>query len=284
MRRRDFITKVGSVIAVTGIASPIDIVPQTRTWWTELGRTGLRVPRLSIGTGTNGWGGSSAQTRLGFSQCVRLLHAAYDAGIAWWDSADQYGSHPHVREALKRYERDKVIITTKTVARSVYQAEKDLQRFLKEMTTDYVDILLLHCLVDPNWNVTMRPVMDCLSRAKEKGLVRALGVSCHDLGALKTAADEPWVDVILARLNYSGVHMDGSPEQIVLVLKKAQSRGKGIYGMKVLGQGQLGSDARKAIEFTFKTGVVSAITIGMVSEREINENSRFVRTLFPDGA
>ncbi|MCS7224077.1 MAG: aldo/keto reductase [Armatimonadetes bacterium] len=284
MKRRKFLSIAGSVIGLDGASQGLDISTSSKNWWTQLGQTGIRVPRLSIGTGTNGWGGSSAQTRLGLASCVRLLHHAYDEGITWWDAADQYGSHRHIREALKRYDRETVVITTKTVARSAQQARQDLDRFLKELGTDYIDILLLHCLVDPNWTITMRPIMEVLTDAKEKGRVRALGVSCHDYDALKAATEEPWVEVILARLNYSGVHMDGSPQQIISLLSKAQSNGKGIYGMKVMGQGQLGSNPERAINFVFHSGVVSAITIGMISEKEIKDNSRRTRSLFPKTA
>ncbi len=257
---------------------------QSKSWWVAFGNTGLLVPRLSIGTGTYGWGGSSAQTRLGFRECVRLLRTAYDYGVAWFDSADQYGSHPHVREALRGLERDKVIITTKTAARTREQARQDIQRFLRELGTDYVDIVLMHCLVDANWTRTMRPVMEALSEAKEQGYVRAVGVSCHSLPALKAAVTDPWVDVILARLNYHGMHMDGKPEEVIPVLQTAVQNGKGVYGMKVVGQGGLTHDPERAIRFVFETGVVYAITIGMVSETEIRQNVTITQTLFPDGA
>ncbi|MFN3422205.1 MAG: aldo/keto reductase, partial [Armatimonadota bacterium] len=115
---------------------------QTRSWWVSLGNTGIAVPRLSIGTGTYGWGGSSAQTRLGFRECVRLLLTAYEHGVTWFDSADQYGSHPHIREVLKSLDREKVVITTKLTSRSKEQAKQDIQRFLRELDTDYIDIVL----------------------------------------------------------------------------------------------------------------------------------------------
>ncbi len=253
---------------------------RTSTWWTNFGNTNLLVPRLSIGTGTYGWGGSSAQTRLGFRECVRLLLTAYEHGIPWFDSADQYGSHHHVREAIKNLDRDKVVITTKTTARTREQARQDVQRFLKELGIDYIDILLMHCLIDGNWTTTMRPVMEALSEAKEKGYVRAVGVSCHSLVALKAAATHPWVEVILARLNYDGIHMDGKPSEVLPVLETAMRNGKGVYAMKVLGQGGLRKGPERAIRFVFELGIPAA-TIGMVSESEIKQNVTIVRQLFP---
>ncbi|MGQ9462748.1 MAG: aldo/keto reductase [Candidatus Fervidibacter sp.] len=253
---------------------------QTKSWWVPFGNTGLIVPRLSIGTGTYGWGGSSAQTRLGFRECVRLLLTSYEYGVAWFDSADQYGSHPHVREALKSLDREKVIVTTKTAARSRGQAAQDTHRFLKELDTDYIDIVLMHCVVDSNWATTMQPVMEALSEAKEQGRIKAVGVSCHSLGALKTAATHPWVDVILARFNYDGMHMDGKPSEVLPVLELAIRNGKGVYAMKVLGQGGLSRSPERAIRFVFESGV-QAVTIGMVGESEIRQNVQIARQLFP---
>ncbi len=262
-------------------ASTIAGEKQTRSWWVPFGNTGILVPRLSFGTGTYGWGGSSAQTRLGFRECVRLLLTAYEHGVTWFDSADQYGSHPHIREVLKSLDREKVIITTKLTARSKEQAKQDIQRFLKELDTDYIDMVLMHCVVDSNWAMTMRPVMDAMSEAKERGYVRAVGVSCHSISALKTAATHPWVDVILARLNYDGMHMDGKPSEVLPVLETAIRNGKGVYAMKVFGQGGLRQNPEKAIRFVFESGILAA-TIGMVSEAELKQNVAIARKLFPE--
>src|SRR5437763_14517418 len=116
-----------------------------------LGKSGITVSRLCIGTGTSGWGGSSNQTRLGFERCVRLLRYAYERGITFWDSADQYGSHRHVREALRAVGREHVVVTTKTTSRRPDDVEADVHRFLKELGAEYLDIALLHCLTEPDW-------------------------------------------------------------------------------------------------------------------------------------
>ena len=121
-----------------------------------------------------------------------MLRAAYDDGINFWETADQYGSHPHVGTALKKVEREKVVILTKSNSNSYEAMKKDLDRFRQELGTDYLDIVLLHAVTDPQWNQNMTGAMEALSEAKEKGIVRAHGVSCHSIGALEAAADEPW--------------------------------------------------------------------------------------------
>src|SRR5512143_929178 len=158
-----------------------------------LGSTGIEVSRMAIGTGTNGWNHSSNQTRqLGINGLADLLKAAYDKGVFFWDSADQYGTHPHLKEALKRVPREKVVILTKTRASTESEMKADLDRFRSELGTDYIDILLLHCMMSDDWPVEKQGAMNVLAQTKEKKIIRAHGVSCHTLNALKSAAATPW--------------------------------------------------------------------------------------------
>ena len=141
---------------------PYDRVP--------LGKTGITMSRMAMGTGTNGDRGSSNQTRkLGIRGLSDLLRAAFDEGINFWDTADQYGSHPHLREALKKIEREKVVILTKTNSKTYEDVRKDLERFKSEIGTDYFDVVLLHAVTDPDWNEHMKGAMEALSEAKGKG-------------------------------------------------------------------------------------------------------------------
>jgi aryl-alcohol dehydrogenase-like predicted oxidoreductase len=244
-----------------------------------LGATGIEVSRLCIGTGTSGWGGSSNQTRLGVGRCVHLLRYAFERGITFWDSADQYGSHPHVREALRGVGRERVVLTTKTTSRTPREAVADVQRFLRELDTEYLDIVLLHCLTQPDWTQRYASTMEALSRLRETGTIRALGVSCHNFEAFRNAAREPWVEVVLARINYAGVSMDAAPEEVVPVLQEMHEAGKGIYGMKVVGAGRLTHDPRRAIRYVLGLPCVDAIVIGMQSEAEIDEDVELVDEL-----
>jgi aryl-alcohol dehydrogenase-like predicted oxidoreductase len=244
-----------------------------------LGMTGIEVSRLCFGTGTSGWGGRSDQSKLGIKGLCRLLRFAYECGTTFWDSADQYGTHPHVAEALLGLKRESVVITTKTCARTREEAEKDIKRFLKELRTDYIDIALLHCLMDPNWPSNYASPMEALSRAKEEGLIRAHGVSCHDFRAFKAASVTPWVDVVLARINYAGTNMDATPTEVIPVIERMHAAGKGIYGMKVMGQGRLGNDPRGAIRYVLGLSSIDSIVIGMGSEKEVRENTKLVEEM-----
>ena len=198
---------------------------------------------------------------MGFDQLVALFRHAYDRGITFFDMADLYGTHIYFREALRTIPRDKVTILTKMWwrydgpdkdTRASYRkqaAQTALQRFCHEINTDYLDIVLLHCLTKAGWDNDMEVYMEALAEAKEKKQVRAVGVSCHDLGAMKTAATCPWVDVLLARINPKGVKMDGTPEEVTEVLKQAKANGKAVIGMKIFGEGQLRDQRETCIQF-----------------------------------
>lgn len=233
-----------------------------------LGKTGIHTSRLAMGTGTVGVGHHSHQTDLGIKGLSDLLLNGYDHGLRFFDSADSYGSHPHVAEALKHVPRDKVTVLTKTWARDPASARADLDRFRRELGTDYIDVCLMHCLTEGDWPERFKGVMDVLSEAKQKGIIRSHGVSCHSIEALRAAAKSSWVEVDLARINPVGAHMDASPEEVVGVLKEMKAAGKGLIGMKILGQGALTSRVDDALRYALSLGLLDAFTIGAESKKE----------------
>ncbi len=245
----------------------------------ELGNTGLRVSRMGVGTGTNGWARHSEQTALGLDGLASLLREAYDLGVNFWDAADQYGSHPHVAEALKRVPRDKVVLTTKTTAKRERKVTRDIERFLKELKTDVLDIVLLHGVTAPDWPRRMDGAMAALTKAKEAGKIRAVGMSCHSLGALRGAVDDGWSDIILVRVNYAGVRMDGQLSEVIPIIQQLHDAGKGLYAMKVLGCGELTGDIKKALTYVLGLGTVHALSIGTSSRAQLHENVRLMDEL-----
>ncbi len=237
-----------------------------------LGNTGIEVSRLAMGTGSNGWNKQSNQTRkLGVKGLADLLHAAYDEGVFFWDSADQYGSHPHLKEALKYVPREKVVILTKTRATTEKEMKADLDRFKKELNTDYIDIMLLHDMKRGDWPQQLKPVMNVLSEARESGIIRAHGVSCHTLPALESAAASDWVQVDLARINPFGVRMDAGVPKVVEVLKRMKAQGKGIIGMKIFGAGKLVDKKDECLQYVLAQNYVDCFTIGQESRDQLND-------------
>ncbi len=273
MNRRDFLR---GAAAVSWAAFPYHLYAGTTkkfaTDRVKLGPMKVEVTRLAMGTGTNGVGGSSNQTRkLGLKGFADLLKAAYDQGVTFWDSADQYGTHPHLKEALKSVPRDKVVILTKTHATTDKEMRADLDRFRRELGTDYLDIVLLHCMMDADWNKRRRGAMDVLAEARERKIVRTHGVSCHTLEALKTAAREPWVQVDLARLNPAQVAMDADVPTVISVLKEMKAAGKGVIGMKILGAGRLRNRADECLQYALSQDVLDCFTIGSENRAEFED-------------
>ena len=237
-----------------------------------LGDTGIKVSRLAMGTGTNGVGGSSNQTRkLGVKGLGDLLYMAYDNGVNFWESADQYGSHPHLKEGLKYVDREKVVILTKTHATTEKEMKADLDRFRKELGTDYIDIILLHYMTKKDWPKIKKAAMDVLARAREDGIVRTHGVSCHTLPALQSAANSDWVQVNLARFNPQGVRMDADVDTVRGVLQTMKAEGKGIIGMKVLGGGRLTDRVDKCLQFALSQNFIDCFTIGQESPAQFHD-------------
>lgn len=232
----------------------------------------IQTSRLAIGTGTQ----SNGQSKLGEKAFIKLLRHGLDQGIRWWDTAEMYQIHPLVRPALKEIPRDKVVITSKSMARSAQEMREALERCRQTVGTDYIDIFLVHCMVDADWPTKMRGQMDVLSEAKSKGWVRAVGCSCHSLEALEAAAKEPWVDVTLARFNPYAVNMDvgseGEVPKIVEVLRTMQANGKSIYGMKILGEGKLQGDRiDSSLKFALTHPFINGFVIGFKTPEEIDD-------------
>ncbi len=278
MKRREFI--IGAAFGVgaawtgwRGLATTARALPPLPRKFAAsdtvtLGKTGITTSRLAMGTGTVGSGHHSHQTALGVKGLSDLLLNGHDNGLRFFDAADAYGSHPHVAEALKHVPRDKVTVLTKTWARDPAEARADLDRFRKELGTDYLDICLMHCLTEADWTERYRGVMDVFSEAKEKGIIRAHGCSCHSIEALRAAAKSPWVEVDLVRINPIGSHMDADPDTVVSVLREMRAAGKGIVGMKILGQGDLRGRQDEALKYALSLGVLDAFTIGAESKSE----------------
>lgn len=232
----------------------------------KLGNTGIEVSRLAMGTGTNGVNKASNQTRkLGVQGIADLLYSAWDEGIFFWDSADQYGTHPHLKEALKHIPREKVVILTKTHASTEQEMKNDLDRFKNELGTDYLDIVLLHYMTRDDWPELKEGAMNILGQAREDGIIRAHGVSCHTLGALKAAEASEWVQVDLARINPYGSRMDASVPEVVKVLKSMKAKGKAVIGMKVFGAGDLVDKKDECLQYALAQEYIDCFTIGQES-------------------
>jgi aryl-alcohol dehydrogenase-like predicted oxidoreductase len=278
MKRREFIHRTacaagaawlhGGAFAQRRLAVPARSRKFSAAETVTLGRTGIQTSLLAMGTGTVGSGHHSHQTALGIKGLSDLLLNGYDHGLRFFDSADSYGSHPHVAEALKHVPRDKVTVLTKTWARDPASARADLERFRRELGIDQIDICLMHCLTEGDWTDRYKGVMDVLSEAKQQGIIRAHGCSCHSIEALRAATKSSWVEVHLVRINPVGAYMDSDPQTVVTVMRDMRAAGKGIIGMKILGQGELRNRQDEALRYALSLNLLDAFTIGAESKSE----------------
>jgi len=285
MKRREFLKNasygVGAAWLGSNLSKRVWAMPGLNTKFSAsdtitLGSTGIKTSRLAMGTGTVGVGHHSHQTALGVKGLSDLLLNGYDKGLRFFDAADSYGSHPHVAEALKHVQRDKVTVLTKSWARDPAGMRADIDRFRKELGVDYLDVLLMHCLTEGDWTERYKGVMDVLSEAKQKGVIRAHGCSCHSIEALRAAAASPWVEVDLARINPTGASMDGDPNTVIPVLKQMKASGKAVVGIKILGAGELRNRQDECLKFALGLGVLDAFTIGAES---VNEQDDLIRRI-----
>lgn len=278
LNRRDFLKVSAGAVAVSAALNPAGaddairnasaaIEPRT------LGNCGLQCTRLGVGTGTRAWNKDSAQIRRGRDVFLNTLVHAYERGIRYYDLADMYGSHEYLRDAMAAasMKREELFVLTKVTSKTGEELRADLDRIRKELNSDYVDAVLLHCLTSGDWPEKMAECMEVLDQARQQGSVKAVGVSCHHLHALESAADNAWVDIILARINPFGTHMDGTQEQIHSVLSRARANGKGVIGMKILGEGKHVNEKPECLKFAMELDCIDAFTIGFLESKELDE-------------
>jgi predicted aldo/keto reductase-like oxidoreductase len=284
--RRQFVRRT-VVLAGTTLLSSCKTGPfakahkQTAVDQVPLGKTGLKLSRLGIGTGTLG---GSVQRALGREDFNRLIRYAYEQGITYIDTAENYKTHTMVRDAIKGLPREKLFIQSK-MPRVPEKPLEVLDRYRSELGVDYIDSLLVHAARRPDWDQERQRLLDAFEEAKSRQLIRAHGVSCHSLSALTKAAELDWVDVNLVRVNPQGVNIDtanagrrvrSDSSHVPLVLRQIKlmrENQHGVIGMKILGEGNFTNpeDREKSVRFTLQAGLVDAVVIGFKNTAEIDE-------------
>lgn len=253
----------------------------------ELGHTGLKFPRLMMGTGVRGGMRQCNLTRMGREKASALLRAAFERGIRAFDLADLYGTHGFILPALKGVKRSELCLSSKIWFRpggipdqERPDADVVVARFLKEIGTDYLDLVQLHCVTDGDWTEKLQQQETILETLKKKGVIRAHGVSCHSLPALTAAAKTPWTDSVHARINPYGLLMDGTAEQVLPVAKQIKAAGKGLIAMKILGEGKLGaSEAKKiaSLRYVLTEARADWLLVGFDTAEQIDDLAACVR-------
>ncbi len=310
MTRRQFIRETSATAGAAFLSSNAAIFSaqnpvRKHSDQVTLGKTGIKLSRIGFGCGTVS---GTVQRGLGHEKFNDLVRYAYDHGITYFDTAETYGTHKWVREAIKGIPREKLYIQSKisvvgmmgggfgggfgrsrgmggNMGGNSENALEILDRFRQELGMDYIDTVLLHCQIAPDWDEQTKRLRDGLEEAKQKKIIRAHGVSCHSLAATTRAASLDWVDVNLVRVNPQGVNIDTSEmavfgesdashfPAVMEQLKVMKKNGHGIIGMKLIGQGDFVNiaDRKKSLTWAMQSGLVDAVVIGMKSREEIDE-------------
>ena len=298
--RRQFITAAAAGAGAALLGGPLPAQeagaprPTDPFQLVPLGHTGLQVSLIGAGTGMSGTMRQSNQTRLGKEAFEALLRHAYEQGIRWFDCADSYGTHPYVAGALSVMPREEYVISTKIwlwdgglPEWERPEARVVVDRFRQELKTDYLDLVLLHCVSMPDWSAELQGDLDGLEALKQEGIIRAHGVSAHSVPALQACVDNPWVDSVHARINPFGDVMDDRPEVVAPVLQKLHDAGKGVVGMKLIGEGRYRNDPDKrdqAIRYVLGLGCVDTMVVGFERPEEVDDFADRVRRALEDQA
>ena len=246
-----------------------------------LGKTGLRCSRLGFGAGSNS---GNVQRDLGQETFNRLIRYAYDQGITYIDCAQSYRTFDWIGTAIKGLPREKLYLQSK-IGGTPEDVLAAIDKHRKVYDTDYIDSMLVHCMVKDGWTDAMKRVLDGFNEAKEKKWIRAKGVSCHSLPALRTAAASDWTEIHLVRVNPQGAHMDTPAETwnatsneshvsaVMKEIKTMHAKGHGVIGMKLIGNGDFKNpdDREKAMRFAMAQPELDCVVIGFKSTDEIDE-------------
>jgi len=289
LTRREFVKSALATPAAAGMASRMAAAAPLESGGpgqVTLGSTGITASRVAMGTGFNGFGGASNQTRLGRAAFRELILYGYEKGLNFFDMADQYGSHHFMREVLREVPREKVTLLSKIWFSGgggldpTDRAVPSVERFLRELEVDYLDICLIHCVQEAGWPEDLARMRDELSQLKDQGRIRAVGVSCHSFQALAAAVESPWTEVIFARINNRGEAMDRKdPDPVASLLLRARERGKAVVGMKIFGAGKLttGRQREESINYVWRKRLVDAMTIGFEQKSQIDDCLRILK-------
>jgi predicted aldo/keto reductase-like oxidoreductase len=297
LNRRQFLERSAAAAGALLLTSCAGTAPKAAAKRTAadqvaLGKTGLKLSRLGFGTGSNS---GNVQLALGQEQFNTLIRYAYDQGITYFDSAQSYRTFEWMKGAIKGLPRERIFIQSKIMGQPE-QVMAAIDHHRKVFDTDYVDSMLIHCMVKDQWTDEWKRIMDAFDEAKEKKWIRAKGVSCHSLPALRAATASAWTEVHLVRVNPQAKHIDGMKETwgqtglemapVLAELGTMRSKGRGVIGMKIIGNGDFTQpeDREKSIRYAMSRPELDAIVIGFKSTAEIDEAIQRVNRALAEAA
>lgn len=233
------------------------------------GKTGLEISRLCFGAGRLG---DTCKTH---ESGAKMMLKAFDEGITFWDTAEGYGTQPHLGEAVRQINREEIVIQTKTANKDHESASASIEKALRELQTEYIDVMLLHAISSPDDLATRERegAFDAFREAKAAGKIRVIGCSTHIYtgDVMDAVIDHPEIDVILTTANKEGRMLEGGPfEKHLEYIQRAYDLGKGISIMKVVVAGDIPeADMSEWIEWGFNLETAHAINLGITKPQHL---------------
>jgi aryl-alcohol dehydrogenase-like predicted oxidoreductase len=279
--RRNFLKTGLAAGALVGAGSfPLRAARGTATDWVTLGKSGVKVTRLALGTGTFS---GQVQRDLGQDAFTTLVRHAYDRGIRFFETSESYGQmHQMLGVALKGIPRDSYRLMTKVTTREGVDPQAKVDELRKLANTDYFDIVLLHYQHVATWPTDTVRWQDGILEAKHKKALIGHGASVHGLPALRKFPGNKWLEIAMIRMNHKGTKMDaedyntggaGNVSEVVTHMKQVKGEGMGVISMKLVGEGAFTTreDRKAAMQFAFNKAGVDSVTVGYKNTAEIDE-------------
>ncbi|MFO7936770.1 MAG: aldo/keto reductase [Kiritimatiellia bacterium] len=287
LRRRDVLKHIsaltGAAVFTPRFLYALTAGKRSATDQISLGNTGIKMSRLGMGTGSRG---GSIQEALGRDGLCQLVKTAFDKGITYFDCAHNYRSFKWMGSALGQLPRKDLFVLSK-VWGTPDDPMKNIEDQLRTLQTDYLDCIMCHCATKSTWTSDRERVMETMTKAKEQGKVRSVGVSCHSMEALEVASRADWVQVNLVRVNPQARYTDrykstrrktaaSGIEPVLNEISEMKKNGHGVIGMKLVGNGDFKDpeDREKAMRFVISNPDIDAATVGFKNAAEIDESIR----------
>ena len=279
--RRNFLNTALATGVLAGTGSlPLRAARGTATDWVTLGKSGVKVTRLALGTGTMS---GRVQRELGQDQFTKLVRHAYDRGIRFFETSESYGEmHKMLGVALKGVPRDTYRLMSKVTTRDGVDPQEKIDELRKLANTDYFDVMLMHYQHVATWPKDTRRWQDGILEAKNKKAILGHGASVHGLPALRQFPDNQWLEIAMIRMNHNGTKMDaelyntngaGNVPEVVTHMKQVHAQGMGVISMKLIGEGAFTTreDRQAAMKFAFNQAGVDSVTVGYKNTAEVDE-------------
>jgi len=208
---------------------------------------------------------------------VRLLNYSLEKGINFFDTAELYNNYDILKEFIKGKDRNKLVIASKSYAYDKNTAEYSINKALKEMDTDYLDVFMLHEQDNCNNFIGHYKAVDRFMKYKEDGIIKHFGISTHRVEAVRDSIKFKEIEFLFPLFNYKGIGIqDGTIEDMSEALKKAKEYNKFIMAMKIYGGGHLINEAEKAFKYVDNLNYIDSIAAGMGTVEEIDANISYM--------